>query len=206
MDFDPLLLPATRFTAWRLRSRWCAVADAVALAAGASLCVIAGVDSVASWPSNRVLLSDQDLSRIAGVLLFPTWPWVLASVAMVYGISNTRRDRRAPRAHRPGLPRLSAWSRACWVSALAACGAIVIGGFIVGAAKGGARVLPGPRYQVSTLDLNQANWTTVPPGQFQLWQARYIREDGLFMFFGLAVVAFCVLMFHLRRRAAHASR
>jgi hypothetical protein len=48
------------------------------------------------------------------------------------------------------------------------CAAVVAGGFLLGAAKGTVRILPGPRYQVSTIDLNQAAWTTVPLSQFRL--------------------------------------
>jgi hypothetical protein len=90
--------------------------------------------------------------------------------------------------------------------AVAVCGDIVIGGFMVGAAKGSVHVLPRPRYQVSTLDLNNSAGTTVPVSQFQLWQARFVREDGFFMFFGLAVVAFSIVMLGLHHRAAQASR
>jgi len=68
--------PDNEFTQWRLRSRSCGVADVIAAAAAISLCAVAGIDSVVSWPSNQVLLSDPDLVRIAVVLLAPTLVWL----------------------------------------------------------------------------------------------------------------------------------
>jgi len=203
----------TRLARWRLRSRTCAVADVLGTVAAVSLYLVAGTDSVVSWPSNRVLLSDGDLSRVAAVLLAPWWAWLIASAGMIGGRNRPGLNRRG-RRRTPGLMRSPAdtpppptlvlrWP--AWALAGLAAGAVVAliviaGGFAVGAAKGSVHVLPGPRYQVSTLDLNQANWTTVTASQFQLWQARFVREDGLFMFFGLiATVAFIGLL-RLRRQ------
>jgi hypothetical protein len=72
---------------------------------------------------------------------------------------------------------------------------------MVGAAKGSVRILPGPRYQVSVIDNSQAGWTTVPLSQFRLWQASFVREDGLFMFFGLLVATGFIALLDLRREA-----
>ncbi len=58
----------------------------------------------------------------------------------------------------------------------------------MGAAKGDARVLPGPRYEISTINLNDGNWTPVSAGQYALWQARFVREDGFFTLFGFALI------------------
>jgi hypothetical protein len=69
--------PDNEFTQWRLRSRSCAVADVMAVAAAISLYAVAGIDSVVSWPSNQVLLSDPALVRIAIVLLAPTLVWLI---------------------------------------------------------------------------------------------------------------------------------
>jgi hypothetical protein len=63
--------PDNGFTQWRLRSRSCAVADMIGAAASIGLYAVAGIDSVVSWPSNQVLLSDPDLSRVAAVLFAP---------------------------------------------------------------------------------------------------------------------------------------
>ena len=49
-------------------------------------------------------------------------------------------------------------------------------------------------------------WTTVPLSQFRLWQASFVREDGLFMFFGLFVATGFIALLDLRRQAARARR
>lgn len=60
-DADRPVPAAIRFTERRLRSRACAVVDMIAVVVGATIYAGAAIDSVASWPSNRVLLD------------FPTW-------------------------------------------------------------------------------------------------------------------------------------
>jgi hypothetical protein len=85
------------------------------------------------------------------------------------------------------------------------CVAVVAGGFVLGAAKGAVRILPGPRYQVSTIDINQGAWTTVPLSQFHLWQASFVREDGLFMVFGLVAATGLIALLHLHRDATRAA-
>ena len=147
-----------------------------------------------SWPSNQVLLSDPDLSAIAAVLLGPTWVWLILSAGMVPGWTRSWR-----------LSQMPARPRTCFAAAAVVCVAVVAGGFVLGAAKGAVRILPGPRYQVSTLDINQAAWTTVPLSQFHLWQASFVREDGFFMVFGLAAATGFIALLHLRRQAARAS-
>lgn len=193
-----LLLPesGTRFTHWRLRSGACAAVDRLVAVAGVLLYVVAAVDSLASWPSDWVVLSDRDLTRVAAVVLFPCWPWVLVSFVMVFGVA------RGPRV--PGrwkrLAGMPGASRALLAGAVLACAAVIAGGAAVGMAKGAARVLPGPRYEVSTLDLNNAAWTPVSAAQFNVWQARYVREDGMFMVFGLALAGGSVLLLRMHRR------
>jgi len=46
----------------------------------------------------------------------------------------------------------------------------------------------------------------VPLSQFQLWQARFVREDGFFTFFGLILVACGIFMLRLHHRAAQAAQ
>ena len=180
--------PDNEFTQWRLRSRSCAVADVIAVAAAISLYAVAGIDSVVSWPSNQVLLSDPDLSRVATVLFVPPFLWLIVSAGMVP--DRTRYWR---------LSQLPAWPRACFAAAAAVCAAVIVGGFVLGAAKGAVRVLPGPRYQVSVIGNSQTGWTTVPLSQFRLWQASFVREDGLFMFFGLLAATAFIALLDLRR-------
>ena len=186
--------PDSELTQWRLRSRSCAVADMTGAAAAISLYAVAGIDSVVSWPSNQVLLSDPDLSRVALVLLAPTLVWLIASAGMV-----------PDRAQYLRLSQLPARSRACIVAAAVVCAAVIAGGFVLGAAKGAVRVLPGPRYQVSLIVNSPTGWTTVPLSQFRLWQASFVREDGPFMFFGLLAATAFIALLHLRREATRAS-
>jgi len=185
--------PDNEFTQWRLRSRSCAVADMLGAAAAISLYAVAGIDSVVSWPSNQVLLSDPDLVRIAVVLLAPTLVWLIVSAGMVYGRTQSWR-----------LSQLPAGPRACFVAAAVACAAVIVGGLMLGTAKGAVRILPGPRYQVSVIDNSQTGWTTVPLSQFRLWQASFVREDGLFMFFWLLAATAFIALLDLRREATRA--
>jgi hypothetical protein len=109
-DLKNLVEPDSELTEWRLRSRLCAVADMIGVAAGISLYAVAGIDDVVSWPSN----------------------------------------------------------------------------------------------QVSTIGNSQTAWTTVPLSQFRLWQASFVREDGFFMFFGLAAATVFIALLHLHREATRA--
>jgi hypothetical protein len=196
-----LIGDGTRFTNWRLRSRACAVIDLVMAAAGAGLFALAAVDSVASWPANHVLLTDRQLARVSGIVLGPGWPWLIASYIMVFGLPR-RRDWRNRRDRRI---RQAVFASPLWLVGLlvaaAICVGVVVGGFAVGASKGDARVLPGPRYQISTLDLNNASWTSVSRSQFEAWQASFVREDGAFTFFGLILIVGGLGLFQLHRAA-----
>lgn len=194
----------TRLTRWRLRSGLCAWIDTIAGLAGVGLFVLVAVDCVYSWPSDAVLLPERDLSLVAGWVLLPFWPWMIASLFVIFGIparDQRRRSRRGgPRAWRMSpLPR-SVWVRACLAGVALVCAAVLIGGFTVGQAKGDARILPGPRYEVSTLDLNQANWTPVSAAQYHLWQARFVRGDAILATFGVALVAVSLGLLELHRR------
>jgi hypothetical protein len=195
--------PGTRYTRWRLRSRWCAAADGVMAAASGVLIVVVLTDDIVSWPSNRVLVTDHDLAHWAGVIIVPCWIWLLGSYLIVTGVDrrNGVRPFRRPRpqlylARLRGRP----WAAAAVAAALL-CIALVCVGFGFGAAKGSAQVLPGPRYEVSTLDGNQGPWTAVSAVEYQAWQARYVREDGLFVLFGLVLVAGGVNLLRWHRAA-----
>jgi hypothetical protein len=185
--------PDSEFTQWRLRSRSCVVADMIGAAASISLYAVAGTDSVVTWPSNQVLLSDPELVRIATVLFAPPFLWLIVSAGMLP--DRTRYWR---------LSLLPAWSRACFVAAVVVCAAVILGGFELGVAKGAVRVLPGPRYQVSVIGNSQTGWTTVPLSQFRYWQASFVREDGFFVFFGLLAATAFIALLHLRREATRA--
>jgi hypothetical protein len=186
--------PENESSQWRPRARAYAVSDIIGAAAGISLYAVVGIDSVVSWPSNQVLISDPNLSNIAGVLLIPTWVWLIFSVGMASSRTQSWR-----------LSQLPARPRICFAAAAVVCAAVVAGGFVLGAAKGSARILPGPRYQVSIIDPNPSAWTTVPLNQFHLWQASFVREDGPLMVFGLFAATGFIALLDLHRQAARAS-
>jgi hypothetical protein len=196
------------FAAWRSRSRVCACLDWLVGAAGLALTVVPLCDSVVSWPRNTVLLYPGALERLAGVLLLPSWAWVLTSWWMVAGTpSRGRRTVRSPRRQTWG--RLGViWKRT--LRPLAAAGlvvlAVVVVGFVLGAAKGSLRVLPDGVHQVSTPDLNSAKWTTVTPAGYNRWAARFVREDAMFGFFGIITVGFSPLVHNLRRSVRRRDR
>ena len=186
--FQPV--PENESMSWRLRSRSCAVVDLIGAAAAITLYAVVGIDNLVSWPSNQVLISDPDLSTLAAVLLFPTWLWVIFGAGAV-----------GDRVRYWSVWRMPARPRACFVAAAAVCAAVIVGGAGQGWAKGSVRILPGPRYQVSTIDVNQSAWTTVPLSQFRYWQASFVREDGFFMLFGLAAATILIALLHLHRTA-----
>ncbi|WP_329587138.1 hypothetical protein OG500_37555 [Kitasatospora sp. NBC_01250] len=189
--------------------------DLVAAVAGAALLILSLVDSLASWPSNRVLVVHDDLSRIAGAVLVPCWIWLLVSLFLVVRPRAARRDTQEEAARRAAEMRI--W-RAMFPDRRLRLGlgvigilclGVVIGGFVVGGAKGSSRILPGPSYQISTADLNDDAWTPVAPQQYTLWQARFIREDGLFTVFGLALAGGSLgllQLHHTTRRQTTSSR
>lgn len=69
------------------------------------------------------------------------------------------------------------------------CICVIAVGFALGAAKGSGYVLPGPRYEISTSDLNAGALTTVSADQYAYWQARFVRLDALFTLFGLFMIS-----------------
>lgn len=182
-----LVWPGTHLTAWRMRSRWCAAADMVTIAAATVLIAAVAVDVVGSWPANHVLISDPVMSGFAAIVLAPCWPWLLVSALMVYGVP--RRGSRTPAAHhlaRARWPR--SWRFGLSLTVLVSLG-VLVGGFMTGAGEGATRVVAGGRYEVSTLDLHNSGWTVVSPAQFRFWEASFVREDAMFTLFAVALIA-----------------
>jgi hypothetical protein len=196
-----------RYWRWRLRSPVCAVADAIAAAAGAVVFATVALDCAVTWPADRVLLSHHDISRLAGALLPACWLWLFL-VPMVFARGQhffPRTERRPWR--KPALPDLLEATvkpllrpqvRACLAAAAVASLAVIVVSFALGASKGSAQVLPGPVYLVSTLDLNNAASTRVSAAQFSLWQARFVRGDSFFTLFGLLTMWAAASMLALR--------
>jgi hypothetical protein len=193
----------TRAAAWRTTSRASLVVDAVVFLLGWVLLVTALADSVASWPSDQVLLSSADLQRLGGIILIPSWIWLLASCGVLYGFSQNR-NSSGFRASWRRLKASKAVLRRPMVIALIGLALLVlfviIVGFVIGADKGSLRILPPGVHQVSTLDLNNADWTTVTPHQYQVWDARFVREDAFFGYFALFMIGLSLWFQRLHRR------
>jgi hypothetical protein len=207
-----------RFWRWRLRSPVCAVADTIVVAAGAGFWATAVLDCVVTWPANRVLLSDHDVSRLAGAVVPACWLWFLMPLVFV-GLDRTSRSSQRRLAfpvawRRRPWPLPAPWTpsqatakplfpplvKACLAAAVLVSLTVIVVSFAIGVAKGSAQVLPGPVYVVSTLDLNGATPTRVSAAQFSLWQARFVREDSLFTLFGLVIMSAGAGMLALRRQ------
>jgi hypothetical protein len=188
--------PRTRFSDRRVRSSFARVVDGIAGLAGAALIGVSLVDAVATFWHNRVLIFPAALEHFAGALLLPSWPWIMISWLMIFGLPK-RSGTRRPRSPKRTANRRQA---APWAAALAVILAVVVMGFVLGAAKGSLRVLPGGIHQVSTLNVNSAEWTTVTEGEYQHWAVRFVREDAIFALFGLVLVGFAAAMQTLRRQ------
>jgi hypothetical protein len=183
---------------WRVRSSSCALIDGVFLVAGLCTLVIVGLDAVVSWPSNRVLVDPSSLSDLAEAVLIPGWLWLLATAALLRGDSGVsrrsqlaRRGRVAPsnqRARPPWAVRAPVWAKACAVVVATASVTTAVGSLVAGGAKGSGRVLPGPRYEISAMNLNQSRWTVVSGSQYRLWQAQFVREEAPLVMFFLVLV------------------
>jgi MFS family permease len=191
--------PSISLVRWRLRSRAAATADVVTVAAGATLYLITAVDNVVTWPSDRVLLSEHRLSRVAAVLLLPSWLWLFASLVTVFGVAGSG-EVAAGRRIRERMWSGRALRRGLAVAALVGV-TVVTGGFVVGAAKGSGYVVPDSRHEVLARDLKDNQVTWMSPEQYVHWQARFVREDGMFTLFGLALVAGGVGLLRLRPAA-----
>jgi hypothetical protein len=59
----------------------------------------------------------------------------------------------------------------------------------IGWATGSLRVLSNGVHQVSTSSLDHSQWTTVTAHQYQVWDARFVREEVLIGILALAMVA-----------------
>ena len=151
---------------------------------------VAAADSVVTWFSNTIWISPTSLEHAMAFVVIPGWIWLLLGSAILYS-----RDGR-----RLQLRRLSRGPTAALAMLAAFCLAVIVGSFAIGGAKGSLRVLPGPRYQVSTLGLNDAEWTTVTATQYRVWEARFLREDAGFTLFGLFMLGGAVVVTGTRRR------
>jgi hypothetical protein len=203
---SPLLAsPPTRFALWRTQSTACAAIDGAVLVLGVALVLIPTLDSILSWPTDTVLLSATDLERLAGFLLIPAWIWMLGSAALIGG-SRKRQHAGTKSWFRSGTRAVNKPIVIVLVGTALAVLIVVVVSFVIGGDKGSLRILPGGVHQVSTLGVNSAIWTTISVRQYRMWDARFVREDAVFAFFGLAMIWFSVVMLRLRANVERGGR
>jgi hypothetical protein len=191
-DLAPIM-PVSGFVVWRLTSAFARVVDEVVAAAGLILVCLTLGDAVASFWSDTILIYPAVLERICGVVLLPTWIWLLVTVFFVLG-SNRDRFRASPQELFGG--------RRGWLGyagGFVAIAIVLMVGFALGADKGSLRTLPSGLHQVSTFRLNNGAWTTVTTSDYHLWAARFIREEAALAFFGLFLVGIRPVVQYMRR-------
>ena len=201
--------PGTRFTDWRLRSRLCVGIDVLAIAAGSAFALLVALDDVVSWPSNYILFNQNDLVVAYASSAMPFLVWGFVSFVMVYGFASRASMAPGPvdrfRAALRRRPLIGPVGK-CFAVALAACLAVIVTGFALGAVKADGRVLPGPVYEISATGLGSGTWTPVSAATYQWWEARMIHLDGMFTLVGLFAVMLGVSMIRLHRTALREGR
>ncbi|NNN20970.1 MAG: hypothetical protein HKL80_03090 [Acidimicrobiales bacterium] len=178
---EPPRWATSRLAKWRLKSKVCIFIDIIIFVEGLLVIALVTTDNIVSWFGNKVLIPPKTLEIIFGIAIVPGWIWIFLSVAIVTGFRHSKVPRPKDRKK---LPRSYAISL---ISILVVFLAFTIVGFVFGGAKGSERILPNGLHQVSTLDLNNADWTTVGPKDYQMWEARFVREDEVFWIFGFAM-------------------
>jgi hypothetical protein len=168
-------------------------ADIVVLCVAAAFFITMAADDVISWRANQVLFNFPGGVLFACMVLSAGYS--ILSNASLYGwpawsdgFPGTWRAMFWATRQRPSWAKLPPAMRRppiwmwllCAVTAVGAT-VIVVGSLHAGIAKGGLRILPGSRYQVSTLDLNNAAWTQVSHVQYQAYTADFMRESALFV-------------------------
>lgn len=216
-EYISYLSSQSRVRQWRIRSRTCAAVDMAVLAAGAAACTLTAADVLSTWHTSHALIDHQHLTLIMGVILAPCWIWLLGSIFLM-GPSkrlNSGRSRKldlwrstADALYRTQVKvvRRNMYPGRRSVLVLLAVGvlciSIIVIGFALGAAKGsGYVILPGPRYEISTMRLNSGTLTTVSASQYAYWEARFVRLDALFSLFGLFMIGYSLALHQLHRTA-----
>jgi hypothetical protein len=161
--------------------------------------LITFVGSVLSWPGNWVLISASRLGPIAGILLVPTWIWVLGSGYFEAAARPPSRDNSYLSLMK------SPAVRAFGALALLLL-AVLLVDHAIGWANGSLRILPDGVHQVSTSSLDHSSWTTVSGHQYQVWDARFAREEALIGVLALAMIILSLSFLRLHRATVHASR
>jgi hypothetical protein len=173
--------PPTRYAEWRLVSPVSAALDGLTIILGSILVVVPVAVALATWPSDRVLVSPTDLEHWAAVALIPGWGWLMVSSLLFYGVRQDNYRRRWG-------SRLPSAALAAITAVTIVCAITIAGGLFIGAAKGSLRVASSA-YEVSTGSLNGGRWTSVSLPRYRSWEAKFLRLDSFFSLFGLVMLA-----------------
>src|SRR5260221_4235435 len=183
------LTGGTRFS--RIQLRRCMAADLMVLAAAIGFYIVIAADNIASWPADRVLISESGTSALFLAVWLLCVPGSFASNALLYGWPGlvcgpgellrgmfwASRQRPAWAKLPRSMRRPPAWM---WLAlVLLAAGAVLVmwGRAAAGPDKGEVRVLPGPRYELSALGLHHAAWTRGSAGEYQAYRAKLMRNS-----------------------------
>lgn len=193
----------TRLMWWRLCSRVCAAVDITVVAVMVVLCVVSMVGSAVSWPTDVVLIKPEPITigSPSAVIVLIAVLWLCVSVGMLVSWRGGRWVGIDMRRSGIDVQPLSRRGRFAFGLVNVLVLAVMAGNFFAGVAEGEARVLPGSGYEVRTAELNGGAWTTVSAGDYQVWQARFLREEGLgFLVAGsvLSLIELGILRMHRR--------
>jgi len=202
-----------------MRSRVCAAVDILIVAVGGGIIALTAVDVLSTWHTSRALVDHQHLSMIMGASLGPCWVWLFASMLMTVPMRNQKtgwlRNRDPLRSAAERRNRAEAkivfrnmypGRRVPWILLAAGvlCVCLIVTGLAMGAENGSGYILPGPRYEISTMGLNDGALTSVSADQYAYWQAQFVRLDSMFTLFGLALVGGGLGLVQLHRTATAA--
>lgn len=204
------LIPGTRYSRAGLRNL--RRLDRAVLVVAACVYVSVAVVNIVSWPANRVLLSGGPLIALCVAPLILCAVCSLGSSIELYGTPDLRRPAGQLSAMYWGAEKRPGWAKLppamrrptarTWFPLLLAAagwGLVAAGSGRAGMAEGDLRVLPGPRYQVSVIELHNAAWTQVSAAQYHVYLASFVRESSIAMLPALAIIANASYLLFLRR-------
>lgn len=215
-QFITYLSGLSRPKLWRVRSRVCAAVDIITVAVGGGIIALTAVDVLSTWHTSRALVDHQHLSMIMGASLGPCWIWLFISMVMTVPHWNPNagwprhreplrvaENRRSRAEAKTVMRNMYPGRRVPWIllAVGACCICVVTAGFAMGAVKGSGYILPGPRYEITTMGLNDDTVTSVSADQYAYWQAQFVRYDSMFTIFGLFLVAGGLGLIQLHRTA-----
>lgn len=188
----------------------------VIVAVGGGIIALTAVDVLSTWHRSRALVDHQHLSMIMGASLGPCWGWLFLSMLTTVPVRNSKSswlhypdpsrnadDRRDRDEAKIVMRNMYPGRRVPWILLAVGllCICVMAAGFSMGAVKGSGHTLPGPRYEITTMGLNDDTETSVTADQYAYWQAQFVRLDSMFTLFGAFLVAGGLGLIQLHRTA-----